>query len=108
MSAEVQRLLQAVELFSARSRGAELPKGVEEAVSGLKEALGQPMPPSADTPGSRAAAKAAPGTTGTGEHFSKAAKGLDSPSPGQRAAKGERNTDIEQAAAQILAAAQSS
>lgn len=83
---EVQRLLQAVEHFKARTRGAELPKGVEEALGGLSKALGTPMP-DRDTPGGRAALSLAPGTQGTGEHFSQAVKGSDGPSPGQKAAK---------------------
>lgn len=83
---EAQRLLQAIEHFKARTRGAELPKGTEEALGGLSKALGTPMP-DRDTPGGRAAMAVAPGTRGTGEHFSQAVKGHDGPSPGQKEAE---------------------
>jgi hypothetical protein len=100
MSAEAQKLLQAVEHFKARTRGAELPKGTEEAVAGLQKALGQPMP-GRDTPGEREALKAAPGT---GSALRDAAKGPDAPSPGQREAAG-LSEQIEQAVAQITSKA---
>lgn len=96
---EAQRLLQAIEHFKARTRGAELPKGTEEALTGLSKALGTPMP-DRDTPGGRAALSVAPGTRGTGEHFSQAVKGPDGPSPGQRAAK-RASDGIREAAAEL-------
>jgi ribosomal protein S6E (S10) len=108
MSQEVQRLLQAVEHFKARTRGAELPKGAQEAVDGLTKALGQPMP-GRDTPGAREALSVAPGTTGTGVPMEQAAKGPDAPSPGQREAQGQGSTvseEIAKAAAEIVANAQ--
>jgi hypothetical protein len=85
MSIETQRLLQAVQNFKTRSKGGELPKGTEEALEALTKALGAPAP-GRDTPGARAALKVAPGTTGAGEPFPKAARGVDGPSPGQREA----------------------
>lgn len=103
MNAEAQRLLQALSHFQARSRGAELPKGVSEAVEGLQKALGGPMP-GRDTPGSREALKLAPGTQGTGVPMEQAAKGSDGPSPGQREAKSvsqEIKEAAEKAAAEI-------
>lgn len=103
MSVEVARLLQAVDQFRSRTENTELPQGTEEALKGLSEALGQPVP-DRDTPGGRAAAAASPGTQGTGEHFSKAAKGPDKPSPGQRAAKESLSEEIHKAAASIVAA----
>lgn len=105
MSMEVQRLLQAVEHFKARTRGAELPEGTDKALEGLAKALSTPVP-ERDTPGGRAALSAAPGTKGTGEHFSRAAKGTDQPSPGQRAAAANVSGEIEKAAAAIAAKAQ--
>lgn len=105
MSQEVQRLLQAVEHFKARTRGAELPKGAQEAVDGLTKALGQPMP-GRDSPGARQALALAPGTTGTGVPMEQAATGVDGPSPGQRAAQSQGSgisKEIQEAAAQIVA-----
>jgi hypothetical protein len=98
---EVQRLLQAVEHFKSRTRGAELPEGVAELVDGLQEKLGQPLP-GRDTPGSREALKLAPGTNGTGAPLKQAAKGPDGPSPGQRAAQSV-SAAIDEAAASIAA-----
>lgn len=106
MSAEVQKLLQAVEHFKARTRGAELPKGAQEAVDGLTKALGQPMP-GRDTPGAREALKLAPGQgTGTGVPMEQAAQGPDAPSPGQQAAGGAVSGEITKAAEAIVANAQ--
>ena len=87
-NAEILRLLQAVEHFKARTRGAELPEGAQEAIDGLSKTLNQPMP-DRDTPGSRAAFKASPGAPkiGTGVPMEQAAKGPDGASPGQRAAE---------------------
>jgi hypothetical protein len=96
MSAEVQRLLQAVEHFKARTRGAELPKGAEDAITGIEKAFSQPMP-GRDSPGEKEALKA---STGTGAALRDAAKGPDTPSPGQREAAAI-SEQIEQAAAQI-------
>ncbi len=104
MSAEAQRLLQALEHFSSRTRGAELPDGVSEAVGGLQKALGQPMP-GRDTPGAREALSLAPGT-GTGVPMEQAAKGPDSASPGQREASSLSaaiDKAAEKAAAEIAA-----
>lgn len=101
--AEVQRLLQAVSHFQARTRGAELPKGASEAIEGLQKSLGSPMP-GRDTPGAREALKAAPGATG--EPMERAAKGTDQPSPGQREAMNvseEMRAQAKEAAEQILA-----
>lgn len=88
MNSEGQRLMQALQFFKERSHGAELPKGVMEALDGLSEALGQ-EPGLYDSPGQREAAKSAPGTKGTGEPFPNAARGVDGTSPGQRAAAGK-------------------
>jgi hypothetical protein len=105
-NAEILRLLQAVEHFKARTRGAELPKGAQDALEGLSKTLGQPMP-DRDTPGSRAAFKAAPGapmTPGTGVPMEQAAKGPDNASPGQRAAEGAGLSDqIKEAAEKAVA-----
>lgn len=101
MSMEQQRLLQALQRFSDRSKGAELPKGTEEALAGLRTALSAP-PPDHGTPGTRAALRVVPGTTGTGEPMEKAARGVDGPSPGQRSAQGVTQA-IQEAASQILA-----
>lgn len=98
---EAQRLLQAVEHFKARTRGGELPKGVEEALGGLSKALGTPMP-DRDTPGGMEALKVAPGTRGTGEHYSQAVKGTDGPSPGQQEAKG-LSREVDEAATGLAA-----
>lgn len=103
MSQEVQRLMQALEHFQARTRGAELPKGVGEAVGALQKSLGSPMP-GRDTPGARQALKLAPGTDGTGAPMREAALGPDGPSPGQRASgKTGVSEDIHRAAAEIVA-----
>lgn len=100
MSAEAQRLLQAIEHFKARTRGAELPEGTDKALEGLSKVLGVPTA-DRNTPGGRAALGAAPGTRGTGEHISRSAKGPDQPSPGQRAAG--VSAEIDKAAQQIVA-----
>lgn len=100
---EVARLLQAVEHFESRSKGADLPKGVSEAVQGLSDALGRPTP-GRDTPGAREALKLAPGTEGTGAPYAKAAIGRDGPSPGQREAR-SLSQEIQDAAASIVNAA---
>lgn len=105
MSAEVQRLLQAVEHFKARTRGAELPKGAEEALEGLAKTFSEPMP-GRDTPGQRAALSVAPGATGV--PMEQAAKGPDGPSPGQKAAASSGvSAEIQKAAESIVANAQS-
>lgn len=108
MSQEVQKLLQAVEHFKARTRGAELPNGAQEAVDGLTKALGQPMP-GRDTPGAREALKVAPGSGPLGAPMELAAKGPDVPSPGQREAHAQGGTisdEITKAAESIVANAQ--
>lgn len=99
MSAEQQRLLQALEHFTNRTKGGDLPKGTEEALQALQKALSGPMPGN-DSPGQREALSVAPGTTGTGEHFSKAALGVDGPSPGQGESK-SLSQQIADAAAEI-------
>jgi hypothetical protein len=86
MTAEQQRLLQAVEHFQKQTRGAELPEGVADAIKALTESLGKPAP-GHDTPGTREALKVAPGTKGTGEPMQRAAIGVDGASPGQREAR---------------------
>lgn len=101
MSAAQQRLLQALENFSTRTKGQALPKGAEEALAALRQALSQPAP-GKDTPGQREALKVAPGTRGTGEDISRAAKGIDGPSPGQREAMSV-SEQIQQAAEAIAA-----
>jgi hypothetical protein len=101
MSIHVQRLLQALENYNTRTKGAEdQPKGVQEAVAALVKALGTPAP-GRDTPGQREALKVAPGTVGTGAPMEKAAVGIDGPSPGQREAK-SLSQQIHEAAASIV------
>jgi len=106
MSASSARLSQALKHFQERTHGEELPKGTQEAVAELLKTLSGGVP-TRDTPGGRAALKVAPGTNGTGEPMEKAAKGIDGPSPGQRAARGEADnglsSDIAKAAAEIIA-----
>jgi len=99
MSIHEQRLLQAIQNYSNRSKGGELPKGVEEAIAGLTKALSAPAP-GKDSPGAREALKVAPGTTGTGESIARAARGIDGPSPGQREAQ-SLSQQIADAAAQL-------
>lgn len=81
-SAQALRLLQAIEHFQNTSKGAELPKGTDEALEGLSKVL-RASAPQAQTPGHRAALAVA---QGSGE-----AKpppiAQDRPSPGQRAAQ---------------------
>lgn len=86
MSIHEQRLLQAIENYVTRTKGGEVPKGSEDALSALKKVLGAPAP-GKDSPGAREALKVAPGTVGAGEPMNKAAKGIDGPSPGQREAQ---------------------
>jgi hypothetical protein len=102
MSVNEQRLLQALANYQRGTKGGEVPKGVEEAIKGLQGALSEPAP-SRDTPGMRAALSVAPGTKGTGEPISKAAKGVDGPSPGQTEAKSV-SQQIAEAAASIVEA----
>ena len=101
MSVHQQRLLQAIENYVTRTKGGEQPKGAEEAIAALQKVLGTPAP-GRDTPGAREAFKVAPGTRGTGEEMSKAATGIDGPSPGQREAKSV-SQQIQEAAAAIAA-----
>lgn len=98
MSYHEQRLLQAIQNYQTRTKGGEVPKGIEEALGALSKVLGTPAP-GQDTPGAREALKVAPGTTGTGEDISKAAKGIDGPSPGQREAQNLGQQIVEAAAA---------
>lgn len=102
MSVHEQRLLQALANYQRSTKGGEVPKGAEDAIKGLQEALSEPAP-GRDTPGMRAALKVAPGTTGTGENISKAAKGVDGPAPGQTEAKSVA-AQIAEAAASIVEA----
>ena len=103
MSIEAQRLLQAVQNYRTRTKGAELPKGTEEALAAVQKALSAPEP-GRDTPGARAALKVAPGTKGAGEPMQKAAVGIDGPSPGQREAQ-SLSQQIQEAAESIAAKA---
>lgn len=96
---EITRLEQAIEQFEARAPR-DLPDGVSQALSSLKESLGTVEPGADDSPGKQAAQEVAAGTDGTGEHYSKAARGSDQPSPGQREAASVSG-DIEKAAASI-------
>ena len=108
MSAEQHRLLQALEHFNSRTKGGALPEGVQEAVQALQQALSGPMP-GKDSPGAREALSVAPGTVGA-QPISKAAKGVDGPSPGQREAKSSHTNNISQQiqeAAEAIAAANS-
>ena len=98
---ERERLLQALEHFNNRTKGEEQPEGTKEAIEGLLKALGAPAP-GRDTPGAREALKVAPGTDGTGAHFSRAAMGVDGPSPGQKEAQSV-SAQIKEAAAAIAA-----
>lgn len=99
---QVQRLLQAIEHFNSRTKGAQdIPKEVVAAVEGLHKALNVP-PPGRNTPGSREAYAVAPGTRGAAEPFPKAARGIDGPSPGQREAR-SLSQEIHDAATSIAA-----
>ena len=86
MSVNQQRLLQAIENFQRRNKGEERNDKVEEAIGALTKLLSAPAP-GRDTPGAREALKVAPGTRGAGEDMSRAAVGIDGPSPGQREAR---------------------
>jgi hypothetical protein len=100
-SQQSQRLVQAVQHFQERTRGEELPKETQDAIKGLLNAL-EGGTPARDTPGGRAALKAAPGTDGTGEPMERAVKGPDGPSPGQRAARSV-SQEVKEAVANIAA-----
>ncbi len=99
MSAEVLRLRQAIEQFKARQPHG-LPEGVIKGLDQVVKELGRDEP-ARDTPGASEVARLAPGTDGTGEHFSRAALGNDGPSPGQREARGIQS-DVQQAAREII------
>lgn len=101
MSAANQRLLQALENYTIRTKGQKGSESLSEAISALQKALSQPTP-GKDSPGQREALKVAPGTRGTGEDISRAAKGIDGPSPGQREAM-SLSQQIQEAAAAIAA-----
>ena len=75
------RLLNALQAFS-ENPPRDLPDGVVESIKDLSTNLAGYNGPDTASPGQREAAKVA-GTDGTGEHFSKAARGVDGPSPGQ-------------------------
>lgn len=96
---EVQRLQQAIEQFEGRAPQ-NLPDGVMDRLKEVSREL-QSFDPVGDSPGHRDAREAAPGTDGTGEHYSRAAKGPDGPSPGQREAAGAVSSQIAEAAKQI-------
>lgn len=99
-SVEVTRLVQAIEQFEQR-KPRNMPEGFDESLASFKSALTGDVPGQENTPGSRAAREVAGrGTDGTGEHYSRAARGSDQPSPGQREAASVSG-DIEQAAASI-------
>ena len=97
-SAEVAKLAQAIESFEARLPR-DLPDGVMESLSEVKEQLAGYEPDRGNSPGQRQAAEVQ-GTDGTGVSFRKAARGVDKPSPGQREAEGV-SVEIEKAAASI-------
>ena len=96
---EIMRLRQAVEQFQGRAPK-NLHDGVMDKLKEVMDELGQFDPSSEDSPGKREARALAPGTDGTGEHFRKAARGIDGPSPGQREAR-NLSSDIETAAREI-------
>ena len=73
------RLLNALQDFSENP-----PRGVVEAINELGTNLSGHNGPDTASPGQNEAMKVAAGTDGTGEHFTKAATGIDGPSPGQR------------------------
>ena len=102
-SAEEARLLDAIERYQGRTSKGEPKQGVSEALQGLLKALGTDGP-ARDTPGAREARRVAPGTDGTGEHYSKAAIGRDGPSPGQREAR-SLSQEIQEAAESIVSKA---
>jgi hypothetical protein len=95
---EIQRLVQAVEQFQGRAPR-NLPDGAMDRLNDVMKEL-QEFDSVGDSPGRREARALAPGTDGTGEHYSKAARGPDGPSPGQREARG-LSSDIEEAAKTI-------
>ena len=77
------RLLSALQDFS-ENPPRDLPDGVVEAINELGTNLSGYNGPDTASPGQKEAMKVAAGTDGTGEHFTKAAVGVDGPSPGQR------------------------
>ena len=97
---EIARLQQAVEQFQGRAPR-NLPDGVMDKLTEVMTELGQFDTDADDSPGKREVRALAPGTDGTGEHYSKAAKGADGPSPGQREAR-NLTSDIKEAAASIM------
>ncbi len=96
---EVMRLQQAFEQFQGRAPK-DFPPDAMAKLTEAMEGLGAYDPSTADSPGKREARKLAPGTDGTGEHFRKAAKGVDGPSPGQREAR-NLSSEIAKAAQEI-------
>lgn len=99
MSIEITRLQQAIEQFVGRAPR-DLPDGVLDKVKELGTSLSEVTPAPRGSPGMEEAKKVAFGTDGTGEHYSRAAKGPDQPSPGQREAMSV-SAEIEKAAATI-------
>lgn len=77
------RLLNALSAFS-ENPPRDLPDGVIESIQELGTNLSGYNGPDTASPGQKEALKVAAGTDGTGEHFTKAAVGVDGPSPGQR------------------------
>ena len=97
---EIARLQQAVEQFRGRAPQ-NLPDGVMQKLEEVMGELGSFNTDADDSPGKRDAAALAPGTDGVGEHYSKAAKGPDGPSPGQRESR-DLGSEIKEAAAAIM------
>jgi hypothetical protein len=84
-SIEIVRLNQAIQAFKERAPR-DLPPEVLDTLGKVEKGLTDYAPNELMGPGKRAALQAQ-GTDGTGEHYSKAAKGPDGPSPGQREAR---------------------
>ena len=97
---EILRLQQAVEQFQSRAPR-DLPDGVMDKLGEVMQELGSFDNVGNDSPGKRDVASVTSGTEGTGEHYSKAAKGPDGPSPGQREAR-TLSQEIHEAAASIM------
>lgn len=104
MNTQTKRLLQALEQFQERTKGAkDLSPDVGKAIEALQGALNAP-PVSEDSPGRLSALDAVKGTTGAGEPMEKAAKGPDGPSPGQTEGR-SMSEQIHEAAQAIAASA---
>lgn len=81
-SAQALHLLQTIEHFQSTTKGAELPKGTEEALEGLSKVL-KVSAPQAQTPGHRAALAVAQGST----EAKPPPVAQQQPTPGQMAAQ---------------------